>query len=255
MTLDAHLLYVILNIHAAASDESPASPAPAPISLPGPSSLLGGMVSGNLSQYLYTLSDLRSDRANLNGSWYSVSETYRPVEEYYSIDVNENGIHSTEDGWPSEGYLEFSKSKRLLVGWGTIDPQMAGYNFTGDSGVIFPTGFLQNVQADVTASSAGRLTSGCFLGNLTDDLTQIHSSWAFDAILPGFDYPTGASSGMWATSFFFLIGAAPIQDFFKRLQLDCWKFAIIQLRACIIPVQSGIALLHFSWIHNLSSIL
>jgi hypothetical protein len=118
------------------------------------------MVSGNLSQYLYTLSDLRSDRANLNGSWYSVSETYRPVEEYYSIDVNENGIYSTEDGWPSEGYLEFSKSKRLLVGWGTIDPQMAGYNFTGDSGVIFPTGFLQNVQADVTASSAGRLTSG-----------------------------------------------------------------------------------------------
>jgi hypothetical protein len=215
MTLDAHLLYIILNIHAATPGESPASPAPAPTSLPGPSSLLGGMVSGNLSQYLYRLSDLQSDRANLNGSWYSVSETYRPVEEYYSIDVNENGIYSTEDGWPSEGYLEFSNSKRLLVGWGTIDPQMAGYNFTGDSGVIFPSGFLQNVQADATASSAGRLTSGCFLGNLTDDLTQIHSSWAFDAILPGFDYPTSASSGMWATSFLFNRSSADLGLFQK----------------------------------------
>ncbi len=153
------------------------------------------MVAGNLSQYLYTPSQLSSDRANLNASWYSVSETYRPVEEYYSIDVNENGIYSTEDGWPSEGYIEFSKSKRLLVGWGTIDPQMAGYNFTGDSSVIFPSGYLQHLHESVAVSGAGQLTSGCFLGNLTDDLTQINSSWAFDATLPGFDYPTSASSG------------------------------------------------------------
>jgi hypothetical protein len=196
MTLDAHLLYVILNIHAASSDESPTSPAPAPTNLPGPSSLLGDIVSGNLSQYLYRLSDLRSERTNLNESWYSVSEAYRPVEEYYSIEVNENGIYSTEDGWPSEGYIELSNSKRLLVGWGSVDPQMVGYNFTGDSAVIFPSGYLQNVQGDVAASSAGRLTSGCFLSNLTGDLTQINSSWAFDATLHGFDYPTSASSGM-----------------------------------------------------------
>jgi hypothetical protein len=196
MTLDAHLLYVILNIHAAASDESPTSPAPAPTNLPGPSSLLGGIISGNLSQYLYKPSDLRSERANLNGSWYSVAETYRPIEEYYSINVNENGIFSTEDGWPSEGYIEFSRSKRLLVGWGTVDPQMAGYNFTGDSAVIFPSGNLQEVQADITASSAGQLTSGCLLGNFSNDLTQINSSWAFDATLPGFAYPINASSGM-----------------------------------------------------------
>jgi hypothetical protein len=112
--------------------------------------------------------------------------------------VNENGIYSTEDGWPSESYVEFSKSKRLLVGWGTVDPQMAGYNFTADSGVIFPSGYLQDLQANVTASSTGHLTSGCFLGSLTDDLTRINSSWAFDARLPGFDYPTNTSSGMCA---------------------------------------------------------
>lgn len=195
--LDAHLLYVILNIHAAASDESPTSPAPTPTLLPGPSSLLGSLISGNLSQYLYKPSDLSSDRANLNGSWYSVSENYRPIEEYFSIDVNENGIYSTEDGWPSEGYIELSKSKRLVVGWGAVDPQMAGYNFTGDSGTVFPSGYLQSVQTDVTASATGSLTSGCFLGNLTHDLTQINSSWASEATLPGFDYPTNATSGTW----------------------------------------------------------
>jgi hypothetical protein len=154
--------------------------------------------SGNLSQYLYTPSDLRSDRVNLNGSWYSVGEAFRPVEEYYSIEVNENGIYSTEDGWPSESYVEFSKSKRLLVGWGTVDSQMAGYNFTADSGVIFSSGYLQDLQANVITSSTGHLTSGCFLGNITDDLTQINSSWAFDARIPGFTYPTNASSGTWA---------------------------------------------------------
>lgn len=154
------------------------------------------MFSGNLSQYLYTPSELSSDRANLNGSWYSVEVTYRPVEDYYSLDVNENDIYSTEDGWPSESFVEFSKSKRLLVGWGTVDPQLADYNFTGDSGVIFPTGYLQDLQTDVNESSTGLLTRGCFLSNLTDDLTQNNSSWAFDSISPGVDYPTNISSGM-----------------------------------------------------------
>ncbi len=154
------------------------------------------MFSGNLSQYLYTQSELSSDRANLNRSWYSVEEINRPVEEYYSVDINENDIYSTEDGWPSESYVEFSKSKRLLVGWGTVDPQLADYNFTGDSGVIFPTGYLQYPQTDVNESSTGLLTRGCFLSNLTDDLTQNNSSWAFDSISPGLDYQTNVSSGM-----------------------------------------------------------
>jgi hypothetical protein len=154
------------------------------------------MFSGNLSQYLYTPSNLKSDRANLNGSWYSVQERYRPVSEYYSTEVNENSIVSTEDGWPSESYIEFSKSKRLVVGWGTVDPQMAEYNFTGDSGAIFPSGYLQDLQLEVEVSSTGALTSGCFLGNTTNYSMQINSSWAFDARLPGFDYPTSASAGM-----------------------------------------------------------
>jgi hypothetical protein len=72
---------------------------------------------------------------------------------------------------------------------------MTRYNFTGDSGAIFPSGYLQELQPEVKASRTGALTIGCFLGNITDDLTQINSSWAFDANLPGFDYPTSASAG------------------------------------------------------------
>jgi hypothetical protein len=118
------------------------------------------------------------------------------VEEYYSIEFDENGIVSTEDGWPSEGYIEFAKSKRLIVGWGMVDPQMAGYNFTGDSGAIFPSGYLQDLQLEVKASSTGALTIGCFLSNTINNLTQINSSWAYDARLPGFNYPTSKSTGM-----------------------------------------------------------
>ena len=124
------MLYVVVNMHAAAADSSPTAPAPVPSSLPGPSELIGSEFSGNLSAFLYTPVNLRSDRANLNGSWFTVSERYRPVEDYYTTTTNEYGIVSTEDGWPSESYIEFSKSKRLLLGWGSIDHQMALYNFS-----------------------------------------------------------------------------------------------------------------------------
>jgi hypothetical protein len=52
------------------------------------------------------------------------------VEDYYNVTLSQYNIASTEDGWPAESYVEFSKSKRLLIGWGTIDLQMAGYNFS-----------------------------------------------------------------------------------------------------------------------------
>ena len=136
-----------------------------------------------------------SDRANLNGSWYTVSEIYRPVEDYYSTETNGNEIVSTDDGWPSESYIEFARNKRLLLGWGDADPQMTEYNLTGDSEIIFPKGFIQDVQTDLTVGSTGHITQGCFPRNNTDDLSQVNSSWAVDSTLPGFDYPIGNLSG------------------------------------------------------------
>ncbi|KUJ10251.1 uncharacterized protein LY89DRAFT_626680 [Mollisia scopiformis] len=195
-TLSASLLYVTINLHAAASPSSPDSPAPSPSTLPTSSDAISTIFQANLSSFLYTPINLRDERANLNGSWYQVSEEYRPVSDYYVTETIANDIVTTEDGWPSESYIEFSKSKRLLLGWGSIDPQMSGYNFTLDTGTIFPSGYIQEVQTDLNTTSEGRLTRGCFLRNSTENLAQINSSWAVATDLAGFAYPTGNSSDL-----------------------------------------------------------
>ncbi|KAK6579776.1 hypothetical protein PZA11_007484 [Diplocarpon coronariae] len=195
-TLQAHLIYVILNIHASSTTNSPDSPAPEPSNLPSDSNLLGYQFMANLSEFVYTRSNLFSDRLNLNNSWYDVRrEIYTPVEGYYQTASSPEGILSTVDGWPSESYIEFARSKRLLLGWGTVDPQMAGYNFSGDSDIIFPNGFIEDVQTNVSATAGGDLTSGCFFGNDTVGLAKSNSSWAVGTTVPDFSYPTTASAG------------------------------------------------------------
>lgn len=195
-TIGAHLLYVTINIHAAADASSPLDPAPMPSALPQPENLLSSLFSDTLSLYLYTPSNLISERANINGSWYTVAENYRPIEDFYSTHVDEYGITSTEDGWPSEAYVEFSRSKRLLLGFGTVDPQMSGYDFNGDDDIIFPSGYIQNSQPDISANNSGSLTQGCFLKDNTDGLSQVNSSWATGSTIPGFPYPTTPSSDL-----------------------------------------------------------
>lgn len=105
-----------------------------------------------------------------------------------------DGIISTEDGWPSESFIEFAQSKRLLVGYGIVDPQMQSYNFSGDQSTIFPAGYIQSDQHSVT-SSTGQLTRGCFLHNTTD-IKHFNSSWATDSNLPGFLYPSSPTSSI-----------------------------------------------------------
>ncbi|RDL33645.1 Uncharacterized protein BP5553_08013 [Venustampulla echinocandica] len=190
-TLDAHLLYVFLNMHAALSNTAQPQSAPTTTSLPDSSNLLGNHFSGNLSAFLYTPNDLRLDRANLNDSWYTVTERYRPIEDYYSVTKGEHDIVSTEDGWPSEGFVEFSRGKRLLLGWGTVDAEMAGYDLGNDSKTIFAKDYIQNIRTDFAANSSGGPTIGCFLQS-TDDLSQVNSSWAA-ATIPPSDYPTATS--------------------------------------------------------------
>ncbi|CZR62431.1 related to Lectin C-type domain protein [Phialocephala subalpina] len=195
-TLSASLVYVTINLHAAASTLAPASPAPSPSTLPTLPNYIGTQFTGNLSSYLYTPSNLRSDRANLNGSWYQVSEEYRPVSDYYFTETIENDIVVTGDGWPSESYMEFQKGRRLLLGWGHIDPQIAGYNFTADAGLIFPNGYIQDLQTDINATGEGKVTQGCFLRKSTDDLSQVNSSWAMTSDLSSFPYPTSSTSDL-----------------------------------------------------------
>lgn len=105
-----------------------------------------------------------------------------------------DGILSTEDGWPSESFIEFSQSKRLLLGYGTVDPQMQNYNFSADESIIFPASYIQADQ-DVVTTSTGRLTQGCFVHHTTD-VKSSNSSWATASNLAGFSYPTSPTSNV-----------------------------------------------------------
>jgi hypothetical protein len=82
-TLQAHIMYVIINLHAVASDSTPTSPAPSPTILPQPSNLIGSLLAANFSSFLYTPTNLRNDRANLNSTWYTVPSLNRPADGYY----------------------------------------------------------------------------------------------------------------------------------------------------------------------------
>ncbi|KAH8804831.1 hypothetical protein F5884DRAFT_428378 [Xylogone sp. PMI_703] len=195
-TLNAHLIYIVLNIHAAASSTAPSDPAPRPTVLPNTTNQLGNLFDANLTNYIYGPSKLVSDRADLNNSWYEAPAEYRPLGDYYSTSKAADGIVSTEDGWPSESYIEFWRSRRLLLSWGTIDPQMANYNFGADDAVIYPSGFIENLQDHITVNSTGGVETGCFLPtSINDDInSEANASWAVASDVEGFDYPTAPDS-------------------------------------------------------------
>ncbi|KAF7900912.1 hypothetical protein EAF00_003133 [Botryotinia globosa] len=196
-TLDAYMFILTLNIHAAETGSSIDNPAPQPSDLPDPLESLRFLFAANLSAYIYTPDDLRSNRANLNTSWYQVTERYRPALDYYTTVTQEFDIISTEDGWPSESYIEFSQGKRMLLQFGSVDAQMENYNFSGDAGTIFPPNYLSNRRDNNTLVSAdGVVETGCFLVNATEDISQVNSSWATAANIPGFEYPTNSSSNL-----------------------------------------------------------
>ncbi|KAF7900259.1 uncharacterized protein EAF01_007561 [Botrytis porri] len=196
-TIDAYMLILTLNIHAVKSGSGIDDPSPQPTDLPDLTESLSFLFAANLSAYIYTPHDLRSNRANLNTSWYQVLERYRPTLDYYTTVTQEFGIISTEDGWPSESYIEFSQGKRILLQFGSVDPQMEIYDFSRDAGTIFPPGYLSNRRDNDTLVSAdGVVESGCFLVNATEDISQVNSSWATTANIPGFDYPTRSNSNL-----------------------------------------------------------
>lgn len=172
---------MILNLHAAASASNPDAEARSISSdeLPKPGNTLGNVLASNLSSFLYTPADLRTQRANVNESWYDVPLGMRPTAGYYSIrDDGSQGMASTLDGWPSESYVEMQKGERLFIGFGSIDAQMDGYDLSGDSAVIFPQGYLQNAQ-EIAVDATGQVISGCFGASGDTSVSGSNSSWAF----------------------------------------------------------------------------
>lgn len=188
--LGVNILTTVLNLHAAASASNPDSAAPIPSSFPQSSNLLSNIFRQNLTSYIYTPIQLQLDRANLNSSFYKVTETFRPAEDYYTTSKDVNDVVSTADGWPSQGYLTFVSLKRMLLQFGNIDPQMTDYNRTADAGTIFPEEYIQQNVINVTATPNGTITNGCFLGPGIESVSSSNASWATDADVAGFAYAT-----------------------------------------------------------------
>lgn len=178
-TTDATFTLLTFNIHVAASISDPNGPAsmPSPDQLPGDGNLLSDVLWGNLSDRTYTPSRLRSQRANLNNSWYDVEWPNRPLQGYYSDTADVDSHLSTEDGWPTETYMEFQELYRLVSSFGTIDPQMQNYDTGPDLDYIFSPGTLNN-HVQTTFETGGQVSSGCLLAPSEDMLTSAtNSSW------------------------------------------------------------------------------
>lgn len=183
----------MLNLHAAASASDPSGPAQAPDdnNLPQGDTLLSAELARNASAYLYTPSDLLSQRDDLNrsGSWFALYGASHPLSSYFDIEHNGN-TQSSLDGWPSESFVELpGVSTRLTVGFGRIDPQMSDYNSSGDSSTIFAPGYLKT-NIDITYSSAGHIATGCLFNALETNLADVNSSWAVAALGSGLSVNT-----------------------------------------------------------------
>ncbi|KAI2789246.1 hypothetical protein POX_e07276 [Penicillium oxalicum] len=178
--------YLILNLHAATRETGQASPARPLASKDLPSSEFerpGSTLNEALGSYLYTLPELLNDRSNLKDSWFHVDEKHRPVMEYYTVHTDKAGIQSTPDGWPSSNYVQLAKTSRLLVGYGSIDPVLAAFDYSLDEEYIFPPGYLTSTM-DLAPSSKDSVSSGCFFQPGATEIAQANSSWAFTASLP-----------------------------------------------------------------------
>ncbi|WEW57191.1 Maintenance of telomere capping protein 6 [Emydomyces testavorans] len=181
-TLNAHLTYLIFNVHAASSlgTAEGRERAPTEDQLSSPSESLSAAVQNTLGTYLYSPAELESDRRDLNKSWYSVAPSMRPVTGYFTIHGNANSYQETPDGWPTEGYVELSKARRLLLGWGTIDPQMKAYNLSEDSHVVFSTESISAFVA-VTKDRNNTIKNECFYSSNTTDVGHVRT-WVSDEI-------------------------------------------------------------------------
>lgn len=178
--VQARLMIFQFNLHAAAALSDPTGPAPTPAAddLPDSDDLIGTQLKNSFGRVIYTPGQLLQDRQDLNNSWLHISEEYRlPMLGYYNTFKTSNGHIATNDGWPSEDYILFTKLNQLLVTWGSIGPEMRGYNFANDSDTIFPSDYLYENHAYRT-NDAGTVTSGCFYDANAKSPSRVNNTWA-----------------------------------------------------------------------------
>lgn len=196
--LTIYTTYLVLNLHVAANDSAPSKPASAVTGDDLPSSeteRVGSYFQMNLREFLYSPAQLATDRSNLNESWYQVEQSYMPITEYFTIHEDSTGQQSTPDGWPSSKYIQLAKEDRVVIEYGSVDPQLAAYDLTQDEDAIFPPGYLTS-GVTVSASSNGTLLSGCLYQPEATEVSQANSSWAMSNGIPvQYDSSSGSTLG------------------------------------------------------------
>lgn len=173
---NATINYLILNLHAAASPSGDVTTV-APSQLPSTGNLVSDVLNSTLFSYLYTPETLRSDRANLNNSWYGDRVLFEPDFAYLDLHPLPDGNLETNSGWPTEGYLEFNLFKRLLIGYGSIEKQFAGYDTSLDGATIYPPDYLINMDS-ISTTSSGTINGGCFFNANTTSISATNNSFA-----------------------------------------------------------------------------
>ncbi|KAH6629351.1 hypothetical protein C7974DRAFT_463398 [Boeremia exigua] len=179
-TTGATITFLNLNVHNAASLSDPNAPAPQLTQelAPASSASLSGVINGNLSSLLYSPETLGNQRADLNSSWYDVEWDNLPAQGYYQTSNNSEGRIFTESGWPTEALMEFQEFKRVIIGFGEVDSQMAAYDINVDFDDIFPPGAITQ-QRQLSFASTGQISSGCYFPSLESSVTtQSNSSFA-----------------------------------------------------------------------------
>lgn len=101
--------------------------------------------------------------------------------EYFNTTTLANGAIATDDGWPNELYLLLTRLERVILTWGTIDPEMEGYNFESDGRHVFPAGMLSR-QRELSQDEEGVVTSGCYYRDDEKDAAQINNTWAVRSV-------------------------------------------------------------------------
>jgi len=173
---NATINFLILNLHAAANP-SGNDPTLEPSDLPSTGNFVADVLNSTLFSYLYTPEAIRSDRANLNDSWYAAHTLFQPDRAYLDLHTLPDGNLETYSGWPTEGYLEFYRFKRLLIGYGSIDQQMSGYDVSLDGATIFPPGYLSAVDP-ISPTASGTVAGGCFFDANTTSVSATNNSFA-----------------------------------------------------------------------------
>jgi hypothetical protein len=191
--VNVYTTYVVLNLHAAASDSAPDAVPPtlSGTQLPTSEESVGHLLDRLLGMYIYRPHELAKERSNLNESWYAVDEDFQPIAQYFTIHEHPNGIISTPNGWPSAKYVQLAQQRRILLGYGTIDPQLGDLNTNVDENVLFSPGYITDVH-DVSIGSNYTLLSGCLYDSDAWLVEQVNSSWALSSRIPVPDEPVSS---------------------------------------------------------------